>query len=437
MEICYICGKQLSDNNSSETVKRHKEHIIHNGLYGRLKSSNILCEQCGSAYSKNDAKFIELFNGFIELLHNYLYAKDHGKDKAKRLRAYFNPEKENKTEVEYFVGKVYPITPYYEVNKDTQEVKIFAHKDRLKHFETVLLKENPELKEYKRILIDDISNKGNVGLFFSEKNPDFNTIFKDGITKIATEFALHNGINRNEITESLIIHSDNSASLDSSKTPIIPYTPSSISDLIFALVEDVINPYYPSHVIRLYTEINESIKTLICYVDLFSTFRYYVILNKNYTGADVDIHYAQRILIETDENGKQLNPIYDLTESLSLIMKNITSLMSNYLKCKELPDLCINKDIIGYFISNAIEEQGLEQVIKELVDGYNISNYCKNIIYHYDDAAPVIRSICYMSNEAVLKDINIVREYTIFKFNQLDRFCWNIGEFKRNNSKDS
>ena len=147
MEICYICGKQLSDNNSSETVKRHKEHIIHNGLYGRLKSSNILCEQCGSAYSKNDAKFIELFNGFIELLRDYLYAKDHGKDKAKRLRAYFNPEKENKTEVEYFAGKVYPITPYYEVNKDTQEVKIFAHKDRLKHFETVLLKENPELKE--------------------------------------------------------------------------------------------------------------------------------------------------------------------------------------------------------------------------------------------------------------------------------------------------
>ena len=378
MEICYICGKQLSDNNSSETVKRHKEHIIHNGLYGRLKSSNILCEQCGSAYSKNDAKFIELFNGFIELLRDYLYAKDHGKDKAKRLRAYFNPEKENKTEVEYFAGKVYPITPYYEVNKDTQEVKIFAHKDRLKHFETVLLKENPELKEYKRILIDDISNKGNVGLFFSEKNPEFNTIFKDGITKIATEFALHNGINRNEITESLIIHSDNSASLDSSKTPIIPYTPSSISDLIFALVEDVINPYYPSHVIRLYTEINKSKRTLICYVDLFSTFRYYVILNKNYTGADVDIHYAQRILIETDENGKQLNPIYDLAESLSLIMMNITSLMSNYLKCKELPDLCINKDIIGYFISNAIEEQGLEQVIKELVDGYNISNYCKN-----------------------------------------------------------
>ena len=42
-----------------------------------------------------------------------------------------------------------------------------------------------------------------------------------------------------------------------------------------------------------------------------------------------------------------------------------------------------------------------------------------------------------MSNEAVLKDINMVREYTIFKFNQLDRFCWNIGEFKRNNSKDS
>ena len=88
-------------------------------------------------------------------------------------------------------------------------------------------------------------------------------------------------------------------------------------------------------------------------------------------------------------------------------------------------------------IKNKIIAKCTKQVIKELVDGYNISNYCKNIIYHYDDAAPVIRSICYMSNEAVLKDINMVREYTIFKFNQLDRFCWNIGEFKRNNSKDS
>lgn len=36
----------------------------------------------------------------------------------------------------------------------------------------------------------------------------------------------------------------------------------------------------------------------------------------------------------------------------------------------------------------------------------------------------------FMSNEAVLKDINIVREYTIFKFNQLDRFCWNIVSLK-------
>lgn len=42
---CNICGKELSNDGSGNTVRSHKEHIIHSGIYGRLKSSTILCEQ--------------------------------------------------------------------------------------------------------------------------------------------------------------------------------------------------------------------------------------------------------------------------------------------------------------------------------------------------------------------------------------------------------
>jgi len=60
-----------------------------------LKSASILCEKCGNAYSKEDSSFVNLFSGFLETLHDYLYKRDHGKDKRKRLRAYFYPNSEN------------------------------------------------------------------------------------------------------------------------------------------------------------------------------------------------------------------------------------------------------------------------------------------------------------------------------------------------------
>ena len=163
-----MCGRPLSDDGKNGTVQRHKEHIIHNGIYGRLKSTTILCVQCGNAYSKEDSNFVNLFGGFLETLHDYLYKRDHGKDKRKRLRAYFYPNSENeldnKEEVEFCAGKVYTLTPYYEVFEENKEIQIVAHKDRLPHFEKVLLKEHPEYAEYKRILIDDISDLGQIGI---------------------------------------------------------------------------------------------------------------------------------------------------------------------------------------------------------------------------------------------------------------------------------
>ena len=64
---CYICNRELtSEKNLSEEEKvnlstTHREHIIHNAILGRLITNNILCKECGSNYSANDAAFTSLF----------------------------------------------------------------------------------------------------------------------------------------------------------------------------------------------------------------------------------------------------------------------------------------------------------------------------------------------------------------------------------------
>ena len=140
MNYCYMCGKELSDDGSGTTAKRHKEHIIHNGIYGRLKSSAILCETCGGKYSGSDAKFVELFKGFIDLMSPFLYGKDHGSEERKRIKAYLYPIEGEKTEVEYHAGKTYPKVPYTIVDDEKKEVTLCANKHRLKDFEKVVLK---------------------------------------------------------------------------------------------------------------------------------------------------------------------------------------------------------------------------------------------------------------------------------------------------------
>lgn len=434
MDICYMCGRPLSDDGKSGTVQRHKEHIIHNGIYGRLKSTTILCAKCGNAYSKEDSNFVNLFGGFLETLHDYLYKRDHGKDKRKRLRAYFYPNSENeldnKEEVEFCAGKVYTLTPYYEVFEENKEIQIVAHKDRLPHFEKVLLKEHPEYAEYKRILIDDISDLGQIGIFFSENNSDFNTIFKKGMIKIATEYALSQGIERKDLNETLLVHEDNSASVILDIAMLVPCTPYSGIGLIVDLVEDIINPNFPSHVLRLYSEINQFGRYLICYIDLFSTFRYYVVLNRNYAGSDIDVYYSQRLIMDTTEDGQYINPAYDLELANKFFCGNMYSMISDYVNKRSLPELCFYMATTESLISRVIQEEGLEQVVRELIDFFNIKNYCKSVSFHYDDAEPSIVSKFQMCLKGFKDNIENIRECTMFKFHQLNRFCWNVDRFK-------
>lgn len=422
MENCYICGKKLSDDGYKGTVKRHKEHIIHNGLYGKSKSSNILCEHCGGAYSKSDAKFVELFSGFIELLRKKLISKDHGSTHPKRLKGFLYLSNGQKNNIEFCNGKVYPLTPYYEIDEKSRIIKLYGQKKRVNHYFNVLSSKYPEYSDFSIEHYDDISSMGNTGLFFSEGNSDFNNTFREGMCKIAAEFALHNNVHVHDLPFVLKLGKNNTSELLVDKAPIIPYMPQSSIELIMDLMEDIISYNYPIHFIRLYSENYGTERLLICFIELFSTFKYYVVLNSNYQGPNIDQCYCQSLLSKKDDESVMQSHIINVHNNMMELRDTVYSIISDYIKTSQLPILLFDPKTTKQIIDKTIEEEGMEQVIREMNDQISSENYYKNSVFHYNDGDSVIVSTF---DECRRTAIDLVREYTFFKFNQLDRFCWN------------
>lgn len=424
MENCYICGKKLSNDGTYGTVKRHKEHIIHNGIYGKLKSSIILCEKCGGAYSKSDAKFVELFSGFIEVLRDKLISKDHGTTSAKRLKGFLYLTEDAKTGIEFCGNKAYPVEPYYEIDQVANIIKIYGQKNRIKQYQNIVKKDHPECSDYAVEFCDDISALGPIGLFFSEGNKEFNSIFQEGMCKIATEFALHHGLKVDDLPYTLKLSEHNTTELISGLAPIVPYIPHSATDAINALIEDYVDLKYPLHILRLYSEptADENGHILVCYIELFSTFKFYVLLNNDYKGPDIDKWYCQTIISEQDEEGNPQNPDLDIEKVLESKKNRTYQILATYIRSNNLPSALIDANTTGRLIDEAISNEGLEQFTKEMLDQLSPDNYMKNTVYHYDDADPSYVSIFTQCFKA---PTDKTKNYTYFKFNQLDRFCWN------------
>lgn len=424
MDNCYVCGKELSDDGLNETVKRHSEHIIHNGIYGKLKSSSILCEKCGGLYSEKDAQFVKIFDCFTEVIRKTLVQKDHGKtNKSKRLQGYFYNKNGNKVDVEYKEGRVYPKNPYYENDKEENVVKIFAEEKRGENYKNQIIKDNPMFSDYKFEFCNDISSDGCYGLFFSEKNQNFNTSFKYGICKIATEFALHCNVDTEELPYTLRKKSNNSFELISDDVFVAPYMPQSIIECIVEYIDDYVNENYPMHILRLYSEYGENnhSRNLICYIELFSTFKYYVLLNTCYKGKDIDEVYCQTLISSINNNGGRL----DIKNYIESKKNKVYEIFREYLNTKKIPEIIFKQEKVISFMEEAIFNEGVNNIICELNDYLNHDNYMKKIVLYYDDVQPVILSLFQKIKN--VKD-EIIRIYTFDKFYQLNRFSFNYEE---------
>ncbi|MCF0057170.1 HNH endonuclease [Dyadobacter sp. CY356] len=304
--ICYLCGLEMIDKNQYERVSekntdstkfKHDEHIIQNALYGRLKSDGILCETCGSKLSQAvDSEFVKIFDVFTDPINHLLAAKAHGGKTKKSLRGHIIKHDGSKMEIQLRDGKILPLKPSYDYDKEKKVVSIFADLKTQKNY-LVLVKRQliglgADLSKVKFEFIDNIKDYYEIGINFSEGLTNFNETFKLGLNKIATGFAMAAGINREDvpctldITEQAIIFTKN----------IVPFFPLGTLDYVIEPFRIALEDEFPTHTLLLYTDDSFEDRKLVCYVDLFSTFQYYVILNHEYKGAPINKVYYQTIM---------------------------------------------------------------------------------------------------------------------------------------------
>lgn len=303
---CYICNREIVEKpvNASQS-KAHGEHIIHNGIRGKLITRTILCEECGGKYSKDDSAFCKIFDPFMAALGDKMVPSDHGKDNPKTLLgSLFSTSTFDENAPTRLItskdGVVAPIEPYYEIKGN--KITIYAEKHRIDQYINVLAKKlkanGMDINNHVVEKVTDIHDKGYLAYFFSKGNASFNDDFKKGIVKMATEYALECGVPREHLKDVLTINPvDGSAAFDCSKTHIFPFIPTSLFDVLYENFRFRYEEGYPSHTLKLFTiKYKDSTSALYCYVDLFSTFQYYVVLDNNYEGKEINKMYSQRLI---------------------------------------------------------------------------------------------------------------------------------------------
>ncbi|PXH55257.1 hypothetical protein DMT41_25915 [Klebsiella variicola] len=289
MSVCYLCG---NDFNQSSTVD-HGEHVIQQAIGGNLISKGILCKGCGGVLSRKiDNPFNEIFEGIATRLD---IKTDRKSNKSPSIPGIIVSEKDaygmnlKNTPVFWKNFKVSPVKPFHRFTENNKKVIIYSTKKNFENHKSLVQKEiqsmgldnAPEI-----IMCDDIDC--NVQYEFTMNN----IAFKMGLAKIAIGFACTHGISRENLHLALKISEDNHGHIDED-VKLLQYAPLSIIDKIIENDKASL-ANYPSHNLILFTS-KKYPSFLWCYIELFSTFQYYILLSDNYEGEPVYEYHYQRI----------------------------------------------------------------------------------------------------------------------------------------------
>lgn len=267
---CAICNEEITEKN------RSIEHIIPNAIGGILKTYKLFCKNCNSKFGSNlDAAFVKNFS-FIN--------------------ASVDIRRDRKTSNTSTTG--YCFTD----NGELIDCKI--DKDTVS-----FIKDN----QYKSVKKDELP------ILLYMVNLD-NESFKKGFEKIAFDYALYCGI-KVENLEKIFDMSGNKLIDD---FYFIPFVPLNIFDE--KLEESIL--YELKHILRLF-----SIKNyLFCYIELFSTFQYYVLLSDSYSGPEVYNDFCQKTSIKETEISFSIHRQKDvliLASQYNLDLKKISKICDN------------------------------------------------------------------------------------------------------------
>ena len=220
---CVYCNKEITT--------RSREHVIQNALGGLYESEDICCPECNNYVSRQiDAPFTTIFNPVLGNIDNL------GKTN-------------NKDSTPLYTGTV--------AYQGTQYNAFFKGKK---------ITSCPDLSKKLRCNISQLP------LDIVSYNFDLqNDAFQTGIAKIAFNYALAQNVDFNILKPGLKV-SDTNGTINKIEYlyPIIPFMPTNRVDTYLELG----TPTELYHNMILFSQHNQ----LWCYVDLFNTFQYYVLL---------------------------------------------------------------------------------------------------------------------------------------------------------------
>ncbi len=385
---CVYCGQEITT--------RSREHVIHNALGGLYESVDICCPGCNNYISRCiDAPFTKIFNPIIGQIQNF--------------------SKTNKTELP-------PCTGHAMYNGKIYNVGIKGTR----------IASCPELCRELRCDVSKIPMEI-VSYDFNVDNAAFGT----GIAKIAFNYALDKGIDLNLMKHGLDIkpaqNGDNSITFN---YPIIPFYPMNPIDRYLELQTA---PSLYHNMVLFNTE-----NTLWCYVDLFNTFQYYVLLSENLpSGVHVHDVYTQTVQ-KINRNVPELQifdpkdimtyamqygvePCMDLTEFKARIKAALVK------KSQKIPlQNIVTEKMAGmpvfYLMTRAKSSAEMRYLHQSYMLYFNQSDEIKEDAFRTQTLSPDGREILsypHAINDAIGRDKTALREYTNAKFNRLNSILCN------------
>ncbi|MCK4492664.1 MAG: hypothetical protein KAU26_01295 [Methylococcales bacterium] len=412
MDICYLCGDEFN----SQNVKKHNEHIIQQAIGGSLTEKDILCLSCGNNLGeKIDVPFNKIFSGISTHLD---IKKDRKTNKKNIVKGTFISKYDQfgnelgKIDVLWKDFKVTPIQPFHKYTKDSKQVIIYAAKNISKSYknkvESEILKKFDEGKRPEIIICDDI--EGEICYPFNMDNK----IFKQGLAKIAIGFASKHGISRTNLP--LVLDTNEKNGAIKNDIAVVQFYPLGTIDYEIEQEKNKFG-YYPTHTLIIFTTKTKP-KVLVCYIELFSTFQMYVILNSDYTENSIYKYYSQRVSKEDNYNFEPDRRYYKernfILGDLGITEKRITNAYNNQ-------------------VNENQEKKSREQIEYEVIQEEHIKQK-----YSIDFEAEIESSVNFVVNKKIAeKDIDsmldLKRNLDLFYYRKLkndDEYGINEDEYE-------
>ena len=390
--FCAYCGVDLSNVIS-------KEHIIQNALGGLYESKTICCPDCNNRISEIiDKPFVDIFAPIISNIHN--------------LRKTHNVNSK----------------PLY------SGVGIYDNKEYLIYLKGNKVVSCPELCKKLKC---DVSKIKFTNIYYNFNIDD--KAFKQGIKKIAFNFAVEKQIPISLLKEKVKIKTiDNNIEEIVFDYKIMPFLPLNPIDEQIELNSN----FELYHNLILFNEKN----LLWCYVDLFNTFQYYVLLSENWRPDNI-IYESYLQLLQAPDRIYPKFEKYNIKELYSLLsIYNIDIQGENsidkvkqkiYEKIRKKSSVIKMED----FISKKLNENNKLLEKEDIEFSKRLIAYTNNLQLYFDENdilnECVFRKLTIDENtnkvafypeliyKIICKNCNKIKLYTHTKFYRLTKFILN------------